>query len=101
MDLTPTISVGRQHVEAYGDGGFRVSGKRWQGSVLVFSEKTIAWPAKTFAEIEIVPDRRIEVVIVKLSGFGRPVDLLFHSISINKIRQISTNGVAHLQGLSR
>jgi uncharacterized protein len=54
MGLTPTISVGRQHVEAYGDGGFRVSGKRWQGSVLVFREQNIAWPVKTFAEIEIV-----------------------------------------------
>ena len=42
MDLTPTIPVGRQHFEAYGNGGFRVSGERWQGSVLVFREETIA-----------------------------------------------------------
>ena len=83
MGLTPTISVGRQHVEAYGDGGFRVSGKRWQGSVLVFREQNIAWPVKTFAEIEIVhlmpviepadPGLKIEILLL---GCGRQMELV-------------------------
>ena len=54
MDLTPTNPVGRQQIEAYGEGGFRISGVRWRGSVLVFRDETIAWPVNAFADIETV-----------------------------------------------
>ena len=40
MDLTPLIPAGRQIVESYGSGGFRVSGRAWRGSVLVFADRT-------------------------------------------------------------
>jgi uncharacterized protein len=44
VDLTPLIPAGRQMVESYGDGRFRVSGRVFEGSVLVFSDRTLAWP---------------------------------------------------------
>ena len=44
MDLTPLIPQGRQIVESYGDGRFRVSGALHEHSILVLSERTIAWP---------------------------------------------------------
>ena len=47
MDVTPLIPAGRQLIQSYGDGGFRISGRRWEGSVLVFASETIPWAALT------------------------------------------------------
>jgi uncharacterized protein len=44
-------SGGRQQIQAYGGGGFRVSGVRFGGSVLVHAEHTDAWPVESVAEI--------------------------------------------------
>lgn len=43
MDLTPLIPSGRQIVESYGEGRFRVAGQLHQGAILVFPERTLAW----------------------------------------------------------
>lgn len=43
MDVTPLIPHGKQIIEAYGEGGFRISGQRLEGSVIVFPDKVIAW----------------------------------------------------------
>ena len=43
MDLTPLIPEGRQVVQSYYPGGFRVTGERHAGSILVFPERTLAW----------------------------------------------------------
>jgi len=52
MDITPAVPAGRQIVESYGEGGFRVGGTRYAGSVLVFSERTLAWPVGSVAELD-------------------------------------------------
>ena len=44
MDVTPLIPAGRQLVESYGDGRFRIGGRVFDGSVIVFSDRTLAWP---------------------------------------------------------
>jgi uncharacterized protein len=43
MDVTPLIPQGKQIIEAYGEGGFRISGRRVEGSVIVFPDKVVAW----------------------------------------------------------
>jgi uncharacterized protein len=43
MDLTPLVPQGRQIIESYGDGRFRVTGAVHQGSVLVYPDRTVAW----------------------------------------------------------
>jgi uncharacterized protein len=43
MDITPAIAAGRQVVEGYGDGGFRVSGKRYEGNIIVTPTATYPW----------------------------------------------------------
>jgi uncharacterized protein len=43
LDVTPSIPSGRQIIQAYGDGGFRIAGTRHEGSVLVFRERTLPW----------------------------------------------------------
>ncbi len=43
MDVTPLVKEGAQIIQAYADGGFRISGERYDGAVIVFPEKTILW----------------------------------------------------------
>ncbi len=51
IDPQPSPPGGRRQIQAYGGGGFRVSGVRHEGSVLVFAEHTKAWPARRIDEI--------------------------------------------------
>lgn len=44
MDVTPIIPAGRQVIEAYASGLFRVSGIVHKNSILVFPDATLAWP---------------------------------------------------------
>lgn len=43
LDITPQVPPGRQLVQAYGEGGFRVAGQAYEGSVIVFLERTQPW----------------------------------------------------------
>jgi uncharacterized protein len=43
MDLTPLVPQGRQIIESYGDGRFRVTGALHEGSILVFPDRTVSW----------------------------------------------------------
>ena len=53
VDITPLLPGGRQIVESYGGGGFRVSGQRYQGSILVLPDRTLGWPVASFADITL------------------------------------------------
>jgi uncharacterized protein len=50
MAVSPQVPAGRQLVEAYGDGGFRIAGITHKGSVLVMPERTLAWPVARIEE---------------------------------------------------
>src|SRR5262245_47874325 len=71
MDLTPLIPAGRQIVESYGGGRFRVSGQSMDGSILVFPDRTLSWP---LAAIEEFDETRLAPVIE--AGRAGEVDLL-------------------------
>jgi len=43
MDITPPVAVDRQLIQSYGNGGFRISGVRHSGSIIVFPWETIPW----------------------------------------------------------
>jgi uncharacterized protein len=49
-DITPLIPEGRQVIQSYGGGGFRISGVDHRGSVIVFPTRTVAWNATALAE---------------------------------------------------
>jgi len=49
MDLLPRISADRQVINAYGDGGFRISGHHWTQPVLIFPTQTMVWEVAGFA----------------------------------------------------
>ena len=53
MDLTPLIPSGRQIVESYGEGRFRVTGQVYESPILVFPERTLTWPVIRFADASL------------------------------------------------
>ena len=80
MDVTPQVPAGRQLIQAYGAGGFRIANQRHEGSVLVFPERTIAWLAATFDAasldnmVEIAAAQpRPEILLVGTGARSRPI----------------------------
>lgn len=53
MDVTPLIPEGRQLIEAYGDGAFRITGERYTGAVIVFPEATFPWDMNGIAGLSL------------------------------------------------
>ena len=51
MDVTPVVPGGRQLIQGYDTGGFRIAGIRHAGSVLVLPEQTLAWPVDSPEQI--------------------------------------------------
>jgi len=50
-DVSPIIPAGRQVIETYGGGGFRISGERYEHSVLVEAEQTRAWDVTEWDQV--------------------------------------------------
>ena len=48
MDVTPLIREGQQIIQSYADGQFKISGKIYEGAVLVAPSGTQAWEAGDF-----------------------------------------------------
>ena len=71
MDLTPLIPGGRQIVESYGEGRFRISGQLYPKAVLVFPERTLVWPV---AAAEEASPENLEPILA--AGRAGAVDLL-------------------------
>ena len=58
-----------QLIQSYGDGGFRIAGDPRRGSVIVFADRTVAWSAETFDDIN-------EVSLAPVFATKSTVDLL-------------------------
>jgi uncharacterized protein len=71
MDLTPLIPAGRQIVESYGDGRFRVSGRIFEGSILVLTDHTVPWPVTEVASMTIE-----DLAVVAEAARAGGIDLL-------------------------
>lgn len=69
MDVTPLIGAGRQLIHAYGDGGFRIAGQAYRGSVLVFAAHSQIWPVADMDDL--TPDS-----LTAVADAGSEVDLL-------------------------
>ena len=84
MDITPEIEAGRKLVNGYGDGGFRISGTRHEGSVLVLPTLVTALAVTTVAEITeesvapvLAADSGVEILLI---GCGREMALVPESL---------------------
>jgi len=53
MDVTPLIPQGRQIIESYGNGCFRVTGERYSGSILVLPERAAAWAPVSIDDLDL------------------------------------------------
>ncbi len=53
MDITPLVPEGRQIVESYGGGRFRVSSVIHEGSVLITPEATLSWDVRSWAQVDL------------------------------------------------
>ena len=50
-DITPQVSPGRQLIQSYGGGAFRITGVVYTSSVIVLPEQTLMWQASSFDDI--------------------------------------------------
>lgn len=50
-DVSPIIPAGRQVIESYGAGGFRITGERYEGALLVLPDVVHAWSAKEWDSV--------------------------------------------------
>ena len=51
LDITPKIPDGKNIIESYGDGGFKVSGEKHQGSIIILPDYIFPWNISSFDEI--------------------------------------------------
>ncbi len=74
MDITPPVASDRQLIQGYGDGGFRVSGARHEGPVLILPRQTMAWSVRDIKDLsldDLAPIREAgDTVGVLLLGCG-------------------------------
>jgi uncharacterized protein len=52
-DVSPIIPAGRQVVESYGGGGFRVSGERYEHAILLLPTQTLLWTASDWDSVTV------------------------------------------------
>lgn len=53
MQMTPLVPVGRPIITRYRTGGFRVGGTDYEGSVIVFPDRVIAWPVTSVDGVSV------------------------------------------------
>jgi len=59
LDITPRLPAGRQLIQGYGNGGFRIAGEIYRGPVLILPERTVPW--SVLDPEDIGPDSLTEV----------------------------------------
>jgi uncharacterized protein len=53
VDITPLVPAGRQMIDSYGGGRFTVSGAVHEGSIIVFTDRTLAWRIADIADVTV------------------------------------------------
>lgn len=70
MDITPAVAEQRQLIQSYGDGGFRIAGVDYKGSVLIEAERTQLWPIIDPTSITLKSLEPLTEAIEKISSGG-------------------------------
>ncbi|MBT3989931.1 MAG: hypothetical protein HON14_17365 [Rhodospirillaceae bacterium] len=80
LDITPSIPIGRQIVQSYGDHRFTISNEVFEMPVLVFPDETIPWSVTSIDDLSIASlSRVIEAdppVEIFLIGCGKGMALI-------------------------
>ena len=75
-ELTPVTAAGRQVIERYAASGFSISGVIYPGPVLVFPDRTEAWPDPTLTAESLAPVIHHGGIEILLLGLGRRMTLI-------------------------
>ncbi|MBK18857.1 MAG: hypothetical protein CMM52_08480 [Rhodospirillaceae bacterium] len=79
-DITPPVSSESQVIQGYGDGGFRIAGHDFDGSVIVTAQETSAWSARSVEDIDpkqlISTLSRAAELNILLLGTGKSIEPL-------------------------
>ena len=98
MDITPEIPADRKYIDHYGDGGFRVGGERYEGSLIVAPEQVWAWAISDIAHLTtesiaavLAADPPIELLLI---GCGTRVERVPRDVrGVLRTRAIITDGM--------
>jgi uncharacterized protein len=75
LDITPKLPPGRNLIQGYGGGQFRVGGKILHGSQIVFPERTVPWNVSASQNIAVDSLQEVTAapnqVRILLVGCGR------------------------------
>ncbi len=78
-DITPPVSADHQIIQGYGDGGFRIAGQDYVGSVIVTALETSAWDITSINEVDVnsllAALKRVPELTVLLMGTGPKIVL--------------------------
>ena len=53
MEIEPKPATGKQPIQSYGNGGFRIADRRIEGAMLVLPTRAVAWPADAMAAVTL------------------------------------------------
>lgn len=53
QDISGTPEEGQQLVNSYGDGGFRISGVRYEGNVIILPDQTLEWSFENISDLTL------------------------------------------------
>ncbi len=99
MDITPLIPEDLKVIDSYGPGRFMIGGEAFEGGVLVFPNRVLAWPVSGFTAL--TPDDFAAVgaaepkVEVLLLGTGARTEFLRPSVKsdIKAVAGLSPEGM--------
>ncbi len=98
MELTQQPPAGGlQLVQSYGEGGFRVLGRRYEGSILVLPDRIESWTAKHFADLSlpslapiIAAEPPVELLIIGCGSTFAPAPLTLREVLKSKGVSVET-----------
>ncbi len=76
VDITSLNGKALELIESYGEGGFTISEKFYQGSILIIEGEVIPWAPKDFAEISVENLSAVLQASVELCFLGCGVGML-------------------------
>ncbi len=93
MEVTPQIPEGRQIIQAYGTGGFRISNERREGAILIALETTLSWQVDNFESISVASIEPIlEQAAVEILLIGTGEKHLMMPVALRK--EFSERGIS-------
>lgn len=80
MDITPLIPAGRQVIQGYSGGIFKVNGQKFSTPICVTPERTLEWPVSTrqvpgliITDFSLLFHKNIEFILLGCGARSHPV----------------------------